>query len=245
MKIIPAMDIIDNQVVRLTQGDYAQKQVYDTDPIGLAKRFQDNGVERLHLVDLSGAKKGEPVHFELFAKIKKETGLMIEAGGGVRKLEHVESLFSSLDIHSDFVMIGSLPFKNQEEFSKIVAAYAKNILITIDVWGYSIKISGWQEDTKVELGKALKDFTSRGLENFLVTQIKKDGMMLGPDFELYKEIMAEFSVRLIASGGVSSVEDLKQLNEIENLYGAVLGRAFYENEVSLADVKSLSASFGT
>ena len=161
----------------------------------------------------------------------------------MRKLEHVESLFSSLDIHSDFVMIGSLPFKNQEEFSKIVAAYAKNILLTIDVWGYNIKISGWQENTKVELSKALKDFTSRGLENFLVTQIKKDGMMQGPDFELYKEVMAEFSVRLIASGGVSSVEDLKQLNEIENLYGAILGRAFYENEVSLADVKSLSASF--
>lgn len=237
MLIIPAMDLIDNQVVRLEQGDYSKVTVYHREPLTLAKQFYEAGISRLHLVDLSGAKAGKPVHTQLFNEIKQATNVVIEAGGGLRSLSQVTNLFTNgLVPKKDFAMIGSLPFLNRAEFNKICDEYPQSILPTIDVWGTEIRIAGWQKDSGTQIFDFINEMLMMGLTEFLVTQIKKDGMMSGPDYQLYQELLKKSpSARFIASGGVSCVDDLKKLRDA-GLYAAILGKAFYEGKVTLDDV---------
>jgi len=239
MKIIPALDLIENQVVRLTQGDYSRKVIYSSDPVKMAREFTSVGCEHLHLVDLGGAQIAKPLHLDLIGKIKKETGCVIEAGGGIRSKQQVDQYFSqALDKATDFVMIGSLPFKNEVEFNKICDIYLNNILLTVDVWDEEVKISGWLESTNKNIFDFLCEMTQKGINNYLVTQIKKDGMLNGPDFELYQKIVKEFpNINLTASGGVSKLEDFNELKKIKGLYGGILGRAFYEDHVTLEQLK--------
>lgn len=243
MILIPALDLIDNCVVRLTQGDYNQKTVYSDDPVNLAKTFCSlPQIKRLHLVDLSGAKAGIPKHLSIISKIKNETGCIIEAGGGIRSMESASAFFNSnaLDEKLDYLMIGTLPVKNFQEFQKIVSQYPGRILLTLDVWGETLKISGWQEETNILLFDFLEKMISIGVNDYLITQIKKDGMMNGPDFKLYKKVLNHFpNIRLTASGGVSSMDDLKKLNDLPYLYGAILGRAFYEQKITLEDISKM------
>lgn len=242
MIIIPALDLIDNCAVRLTQGDYKQKTIYSENPVDLAKSFCSlRNIQRLHLVDLSGAKAGSPRHTRLISQIKKETNCIIEAGGGIRSLENADSFFNegALDDQKDYLMIGTLPVKNPDEFERILNKYTGRILLTLDVWGEELKISGWQEETGIHLYDFMERMISLGVGDYLITQIKRDGMMNGPDFNLYENVLRRFpGIRLTASGGVSSIDDFKQLNEIPGLYGAILGRAFYENKITLDDLRN-------
>ncbi|MDH5718514.1 MAG: HisA/HisF-related TIM barrel protein [Spirochaetia bacterium] len=239
MIIIPAIDILDGKVVRLSQGDYKQKTVYSDNPVKTAVSFAEAGFKRLHLVDLSGAKEGKVIHAKLFGQIKKETGCIIEAGGGIRSFSDVENLFKAgLNIKEDFIMIGSLPFKNKTEFIKITEKYVKNILLTVDVWDRNVKISGWIEDTNTKIIPFIKQMINEKITNFLVTQIQKDGMLSGPDFDLYNEILTNFSnINLIASGGVSSVYDFEKLSENKKLYAAILGRAYYDKKINFKEIQ--------
>ncbi|MDH5719159.1 MAG: 1-(5-phosphoribosyl)-5-[(5-phosphoribosylamino)methylideneamino]imidazole-4-carboxamide isomerase [Spirochaetia bacterium] len=238
MQIIPAIDLIDNKVVRLSQGDYKQKVIYSDNPVETAKIFAEHGFKRLHIVDLSGAKEGKIIHANLVAEIKKETGCIIETGGGIRSLDDVETLWKAgLNPDEDFIMIGSLPFKNKEEFNRILENYKKNILMTVDVWGTDVKISGWMEDTNMQVVPFLKEMKDLGINNFLITQIQKDGMLEGPDFQLYEEVLSKVAdINVIASGGVSSTKDFERLSKIKGLSGAILGRAFYDNKISLDEL---------
>ena len=241
MQIIPALDIIDDKLVRLIKGDYAEKIIYSDDPLATAQQFADAGVTRLHLVDLSGAKSAIPVHAKLFGQIKAKTGLQIEAGGGIRSIDHIEQYLNAGLTTDDFFMIGSLPFTSPENFDQIVERFAKNILLTVDVWGRDIRISGWQKSAAMEIHSFLRKMVDRNLKSFLVTQIQKDGMLQGPDFDLYAEILSQHqNISLIASGGVSGVADFEKLKKISGLTGAILGRAFYENHITLQDLRSLT-----
>jgi phosphoribosylformimino-5-aminoimidazole carboxamide ribotide isomerase len=239
IELIPALDLLGNNVVRLAQGDYDKVTEYSDDPVGTALKFKEVGVKRLHIVDLDGAKKGSCSHSDIIIQIKKETGVVIEAGGGVRTLSAFENYFNNgLNINEDFIMIGSLPFQNPDEFKKIYLKYAQNILHTVDVWGRDVKFSGWKESANINVLDHLKKMQDTGITNYLVTQIKKDGMLTGPDVELYQEINNRYSnINVIVSGGVSGIQDVGSLKSIGNLNGFIVGRAFYENRISLNDIK--------
>lgn len=244
MQLIPALDILDGQVVRLIRGDYSQKTVYSDQPVEMAGQFKDAGVKRLHLVDLSGAREKKPVHAGLFGKIKQVTNCRIEAGGGVRSLKDFELFFEAgLNLKEDFIMIGSLPFKNPAEFQVIQSRYAENILLTVDVWGRKVRISGWEEDTKQPIGEFLKKMTEGGIRQILVTQIKNDGMLSGPDYDLYREISDEFKgVQITVSGGMSNLKEAEDLKEISGVSGFIVGKAFYENKITLEDIQKYNHS---
>ncbi len=238
MKIIPAMDLLDGCVVRLHQGDYEQVTIYNQDPLKQALEFKEAGFDRLHIVDLSGARSGSPQHAAIAAEIKQATGCSIEFGGGLRSLHDIEALVAAGLGENDYFMIGSLPFKNAAEFDKIVEKYAANLLLTVDVWQRDIRISGWQEDTRKDIFTFISECLERGLNSYLVTQIQKDGTLQGPDYELYEELLQRFAnIELIASGGVGSLEHLEQLKKIKGLFGGILGKAFYAGNIILSDLK--------
>ncbi len=239
MKIIPAIDLLASKVVRLSQGNYDKVKVYSNSPLSVAQEFADHGFSRLHIVDLSGAKNEKPFHTQLIRDIKKSTNCQIEMGGGIRNHSEAKHLFETcLDIETDRVMLGSLPFKNPDEFEKIVVDYASNILLTLDVWGETIFISGWRENSKKNIFACVPKFRKEfGINSFLVTQIKSDGLLDGPDIPLYQKILTENPhITLIASGGVSNIEDLKELAEATSVDGVVVGRAIYEKKISLDEI---------
>jgi phosphoribosylformimino-5-aminoimidazole carboxamide ribotide isomerase len=240
MQLIPALDIIENCVVRLTQGDYEKKKIYSENPIEVAVKFKEAGVKRLHLVDLDGAREGRPVHAALFGEIKKQTGCIIEAGGGIRTLKDFELFFQpGLNFEEDFVMIGSLPFKDPAAFQEIKEKYSRNILLTVDVWERNVKISGWKVDTNIHILDYLEKMEKIGISNILATQIKRDGMLTGPDLDLYKEISASFpSFKIIVSGGISTIDEAPVLKSIAGVDGFIVGRAFYENKITFDDIRN-------
>lgn len=241
MKLIPALDILDGKVVRLTQGDYNQVKVYHDNPIDLAWRFADTGIDRLHLVDLKGSKEGRLCEGKLFADIRRSVNIACEVGGGIRTLNDFDFYFEhGFELEKDFVMVGSLPFVDRSEFEKILERYKTSTLLTVDAWGDAVKHSGWLEDSGYSISSLIEEMISVGITNFLVTQIKKDGMLEGPDTVLYATLAKKFpQVRLTASGGVSSMADLTELSKLD-IFGAIVGRAFYENKISLLMMRDWS-----
>lgn len=233
MKLIPALDILDGKVVRLSQGDYNSAKIYHEKPVDLAYYFADHGAERLHLVDLRGSKEGKICEGKLFTEIRRTVNIPCEVGGGIRHSDDFHYYFDNgFEPGKDFVMVGSLPFVDHAAFEQIVAVFAASLLMTVDAWGRDVKHSGWLKDSGYTVEKLIAELSAQGIRNFLVTQIKKDGMLEGPDFELYDFLAERFpEINLIASGGVSSVADLEQLAE-RKLYGAIIGRAYYEGKIT-------------
>mgnify|MGYP001590788334 FL=1 len=233
MKLIPALDILDGKVVRLKQGDYNTATIYHERPVDLAYYLADHGAERLHLVDLRGSKEGRVCEGSLFTEIRRSVNVPCEVGGGIRSADDFQFYFDNgFEPGKDFVMVGSLPFVNRPEFGRIVERFRQSLLITVDAWGNEVKHSGWIKDSGYTVEKLMTELTALGIENYLVTQIKKDGMLEGPDLDLYVELSAKFpTIKLIASGGVSSVADLEKLAE-KKLFGAIIGRAYYEGKIT-------------
>jgi phosphoribosylformimino-5-aminoimidazole carboxamide ribotide isomerase len=239
MKLIPAMDILDGKVVRLKQGDYNAVTIYHEKPLDLAWYFADHGAERLHLVDLKGSKEGKVCEGRLFSEIRRSINIPCEVGGGIRSIDDFNFYFDgSFTVGKDLVMMGSLPFVDRPAFDRIRDVFSESILMTVDAWGDQVRHSGWLKDSGYSVERLIAELSIEGINNFLVTQIKKDGMMAGPDFELYDALVAKFpEIKLIASGGVSCLADLEQLAK-RKLYGAIIGKAYYEGKVTAEMIKS-------
>lgn len=229
--IIPAIDIIGGRLVRLTQGDYEQVKNYDTDPLEMAKRFEMFGVGRLHIVDLDGARRGQIRNLGVLEKIAAATSLSIDFGGGIKTRQDVESV---LNAGAQMITIGSMAVKAPDLLGEWIALYgADRFFIGADVYQNNIKIHGWQEDTALSLFEFLERMRSIGVRQVFCTDIEKDGMLQGPATALYKQLLENFpGFSLVASGGVQTIQQLKDLQQI-GCSGAIVGKAIYEGHLSL------------
>ncbi len=235
MKIIPAIDIINGRCVRLTQGDYDRRKVYMKNPLDVAKSYEDAGIQHLHLVDLDGAKASKIVNYSILEKIASETKLIIDFGGGIKRDEDLKIAFES---GANKVTGGSIAVQNPTSFSEWIANYGSKIILGADSKNRKIATQGWTELADIDVIDFIQNYQQKGIEEVICTDISKDGMMQGPSFALYAEIMQRTKVDLIASGGVSSVEDLQVLREM-GCAGAIVGKAIYEGRISLQELKEL------
>ena len=236
MELIPAIDIIDGQCVRLTKGDYAQKTVYRNHPWEVAKEFETYGFKRLHVVDLDGAKAKHIVNSEVLQKITTETSLTVDFGGGIKTDEDIEKAFAS---GAQMVTVGSIAVTNPELFLSWIKKYgADRMILGADVRNGKISINGWKEDSSEDLLPFLRKYVDAGVTNVLCTEISKDGTLQGPAIDLYKRIMQEYpNLHLIASGGgVSSIDDIKAL-EAAGIPAVVFGKAIYEGRINLKELE--------
>lgn len=238
MKIIPAIDIIDGQCVRLAQGDYAQKKVYETDPVAVARTFEETGLEYLHLVDLDGAKQGKVTNWKVVEEICSSTSLKVDFGGGIKTKSEIRQL---LELGVKQVNLGSVAVKEPEKVSIWVDEFgADKIILSADVREERIAISGWTETSSLSIQDFISNYQKIGITYVTCTDISKDGMLGGPNVDLYAKLLTQFpSLKLIASGGVSNLNDLKQL-KAAGLYGAIVGKAIYEGRVSLTELQSIN-----
>lgn len=234
MYIIPAIDIIDGKCVRLTQGDYNQKKEYNSNPLEVAKSFEDAGLKRLHLVDLDGAKQKKIVNYKVLENIATHTNLIIDFGGGVQSDADIELAFNS---GAAQITGGSIAVKNPQLFESWLNRLGREkIILGADVKNKQIAISGWEEKTDLEIITFLKNYVQKGVQYVICTDVSKDGLLQGTSLELYQEIRKEFpDLNLIASGGVTTLDDLKQLKRM-GVFGAIVGKAIYEGTIKLKDL---------
>jgi len=240
IEIIPAIDIIDGKCVRLSQGDYAQKKIYNENPVEVAKSFEDNGITRLHLVDLDGAKSARIINHKVLESIATKTNLIIDFGGGLKSDDDLKIAFES---GATMVTGGSIAVKNPEVFESWITKYgAEKIILGADVKDKMIAVGGWLEATNLDLFDFLKSYTSKGITKVICTDISKDGMLLGANIDLYKEMIAKHKdLFVIASGGVSTMEDIIALNDA-NIPAVITGKAIYEGNISLHEIQKFIAS---
>ncbi|MBR2017679.1 MAG: 1-(5-phosphoribosyl)-5-[Prevotella sp.] len=234
IELIPAIDIIDGKCVRLTKGDYDQKKVYNDDPVEVAKQFESLGFRRLHVVDLDGAKSKHIVNVDVLKAITSATNLIVDFGGGIKTDNDIELAFANGAL---LVTIGSIAVTQPELFASWLEKYgADRIILGADVRNGKISINGWKEDSAEDLLPFLKYYINKGVINVLCTEISKDGMLEGPATDLYKEVMAEYpNLNLIASGGISSNEDIKELNRY-GIPSVVFGKAIYEGKIDMKEL---------
>ena len=238
MLIIPAIDIYDKKTVRLLKGDYNDVTYYPLSPLDQAKEYANLGFKRIHIVDLMGSASGEITVLDILNSVKKETSLEIEFGGGVRNLAAIQNLFSA---GVDKIIIGSLAVTGRTDFEYMLHSYNPvSFIISADVKEGMIAIKGWTEKSAVSLKDHMNYCRTLGLDQFLCTDISRDGTLLGPNTLLYSEIMKEFpGVKLIASGGIKDIQDMKELKAMQ-IYGAVIGKAIYEKKINLQELISLA-----
>ncbi len=237
-RVIPAIDIIDGKCVRLTQGDYSQKTIYNEDPLEEALKFESNGITRLHLVDLDGAKKGSIVNYKVLERIASRTKLVIDFGGGIKTNHDIQNVYDS---GAAIATIGSIAVKDPSLFRSWISNYGPSrILLGADVKNKMLAINGWQQSTEVPVIDFIRENVAAGLITFFCTDIECDGLLEGPSLELYKELVLNFpDTSVIASGGVSCVKDLEEL-KVAGCEGVIVGKAFYEGRISMNDLQKFS-----
>ena len=235
LKIIPAIDIIDGKCVRLFQGDYSQKIIYNENPLEVAKEFEDNGITQLHLVDLDGAKSNGIVNWKVLYNISTKTKLKIDFGGGIKSDKDLEIAFEN---GANQLNIGSTAVKDKALFLNWLKKYgSEKIILSADVKSEMIAVSGWQEDSGINIFEFLKDYTTEGIKYVVCTDVSKDGTLKGTAVELYSKIMAQFpDLKLVASGGISSIKDVEELTQMP-FYGVIIGKAIYENKIQLKELQ--------
>ena len=235
IEIIPAIDLIDGKCVRLSQGDYNQKTIYNENPLEVAKMFEAAGIRRLHLVDLDGAKAKHIVNHKILEEISAKTNLIIDFGGGLKSDEDLEIAFNS---GAAMVTGGSIAVKERDTFLKWLEKYgAEKIILGADAKNGNIAVSGWQETTELPVIEFISDYHKKGILKVISTDISRDGMLTGPAFELYAEIMKTLpEVEIIASGGISSMDDILKLNEM-GVPGVIVGKAIYEGKINIKDIE--------
>ena len=239
MRIIPAIDIIDGKCVRLTKGDYSTKKIYNENPLEVAKEFEASGIEFLHVVDLDGAKASQIMNYKVLEQIASNTNLKIDFGGGLKSNKDLEIAFNS---GANQITGGSIAVKNSDIFESWIEKYgAQKIILGADFYpdngGGKIATNGWQEESTLELIPFIKGYQNKGIQYVICTDISKDGMLQGPSFDVYKEILTEVkNVKLIASGGISTFDELPRLAE-NGCEGVIIGKAIYEEKISLKQLE--------
>ena len=235
MRIIPAIDIIDGKCVRLSQGDYNSKKIYNENPLEVAKEFEAHGIQYLHLVDLDGAKAGKIVNYRVLEKIASGTGLQIDFGGGLKSDEDLRIAFES---GAQQITGGSIAVKDPETFLFWLKKFGREkIILGADAKNKKIMVSGWEEDSGKDLLEFISGYRREGIQYVICTDVSKDGMLEGPSLDLYREILErDPEIKLIASGGVASMDNLYELQEI-GCEGAIVGKAIYEGRILLNEIK--------
>jgi len=231
MNIFPAIDLYDKKAVRLYKGDYAQMTVYSENPLSVAKDFEKAGAKFIHLVDLEGAKIGTTPNIDVVADIVKNTNLFAEIGGGIRSIDVIEKY---INIGVSRVILGTAAVENRDFLISAVEKYGEKIAVGADVKDGFIAIKGWTEKSKLSLEEFLTDMQNIGVKNIICTDISKDGAMKGTNLSLYKELSEKFSLDITASGGVSTIEDVKNLRDMD-IYGAIIGKAYYTGAIDLKE----------
>jgi phosphoribosylformimino-5-aminoimidazole carboxamide ribotide isomerase len=236
MKIIPAIDILNSKCVRLSKGDYASQKIYNHNPLEVAKEFEAHGMQYLHLVDLDGAKSKHMVNYKILEAIAKHTTLKVDVGGGIKSTADVERAFDS---GASQVTVGSIAVDNPALFIEWLQKYGPDkIMLGADAHYRKIATHGWTQVADMDIVAFIHYFEQKGIQYVVCTDIEKDGMMSGPALHLYKELMTKTTIQLIASGGVSSIQDVYDLKAIA-CHGAIIGKAIYEGAISLQELSKL------
>ena len=237
MKIIPAIDIIDGKCVRLSKGDYDTKKIYHENPLDIAKEYEAHGIQYLHLVDLDGAKAKTIKNLKTLEMLVSQTNLIIDFGGGIKTRESLESAFNA---GANQVTIGSIAVESPKLCEEWITEFdAGKLILGADCLDRKIKTSGWLTDSDLDVLKFIQSYQNKGIKEVICTDISKDGMLEGPSFELYQEILKKSEIALIASGGISSLQDLEDLREL-GCSGAIIGKAIYEGKISLQELQKFN-----
>ena len=231
MYIFPAIDLFESKAVRLYKGEYSNMTVYSEHPEEIAQDFESSGAKHIHLVDLEGAKDGTTPNISVIKKIRETVGLFIEVGGGIRSLETVEKY---IGIGVNRVILGTAAVTDEDFLRKAVDAYGEKIAVGVDIKDGFVAIRGWTEKTQYSCFDFCKKMQDIGVTTLICTDISKDGAMMGTNHELYKQLSQQFSMNIIASGGVSSLDDVKKLNAL-GIYGAIIGKAYYTGAISIKE----------
>lgn len=241
MRIIPAIDIIEGKCVRLSKGDYDTKKIYNENPLEVAKSFEDHGIEYLHLVDLDGAKSKHIVNHKILEQIASKTDLKVDFGGGLKSDKDLEIAFES---GANQITGGSIAVKDPEKFQNWLLKYGSDkIILGADANNRMVAVSGWLEDSDKEIIPFIQNYEEKGAKYVICTDISKDGMLEGPSFDLYEEILSETKkINLIASGGISEFDELPKLAEL-GCEGVIIGKAIYENRISLKQLEEYILQF--
>jgi phosphoribosylformimino-5-aminoimidazole carboxamide ribotide isomerase len=236
MRIIPAIDIIEGKCVRLSKGDYDTKIIYNENPLEVAKSFEAHGIEYLHLVDLDGAKSSKIVNYKILEQIATQTSLKIDFGGGLKADSDLKIAFES---GANQITGGSIAVKNREIFQKWISEYGSDkIILGADAKDEKVAVSGWLEDSDEDLVPFIQGYQNKGIKYVICTDIAKDGMLEGPSFDLYAKILAEAKgIKLIASGGISTFDELPKLAEL-GCEGTIIGKAIYEGRITLKQLEN-------
>ncbi len=236
MKLFPAIDIIEGCAVRLVKGDYAQKTVYSTQPVSVAKGFAEAGATYLHLVDLEGAKDGGTPNLEIIREIVKESGLLVEVGGGIRSEETIQTY---LEAGVFRVILGTAAVENPDFLKDMVKKYGEKIAVGVDIKDGMVAVKGWTELSQESCFDFCEKLEKIGVKTIICTDISKDGLLAGTNLALYRDLSEKFSVDIVASGGVTTLADIEQLQKI-GLYGAILGKTLYTGNIDLKSAIELT-----
>ncbi len=236
MKIFPAIDLYDGKAVRLYKGDYNQMTVYSENPIEIARAFVEAGAEYIHMVDLEGAKDGTTPNINIVSQVARETPLFVEIGGGIRTMETLDKYFAA---GVKRAILGTAAVTDEDFLRRAVDKYGEKIAVGADIKNGRVAIKGWLEESEYTTDTFFEKMCNLGVKTIICTDISKDGAMLGTNRELYKELSRKYNIDIIASGGVSSLEDIEALTEM-NLYGAIIGKAYYTGLVNLAEAIKIS-----
>ncbi len=231
MNIFPAIDLFDKKAVRLFKGDYNQMTIYSENPIEIARDFEAQGAKFIHMVDLEGAKDGTTPNLEIVAQVARETGLFVEIGGGIRSMETLKKYF---DAGVERAILGTVAVTNEEFLKEAISTYGDKIAVGADVKDGYIAIKGWLEKSTFTLDAFFAKMQELGVKTIICTDISKDGAMRGTNLEMYAELSKKYSVDIVASGGVSTISDIEQLRKM-NLYGAIIGKAYYTSAINLRE----------
>lgn len=234
-RVVPAIDLIDGKCVRLRGGDFATAEVVGEDPLTVARSFQEQGFRRLHVVDLSGARDGEPKHIDLVRRVVAETGLEVDYSGGIRRIEQVREVFNC---GVRLIVVGSAAIKQLDDVRTWIAAYEPDrFIFGLDVRDGTVRVSGWREDSGVTLDEALRNLLELGVSRVMSTDIRRDGLLSGPSVDLYRELCARYpQLRVIASGGVGAADDVRELASV-GVREVIIGKALYSDRIRASEIE--------
>lgn len=231
MEVIPAIDIIEGKCVRLTRGEFDKKVVYSDDPIDIAIQWESKGADRIHIVDLDGAKLGRPMNGDIIKKIIQKVSIPVEIGGGIRSIEVIQEYIRS---GAKKVILGSIIFEDEDLIKDVISRYQDNIIVSLDVRKGKVFIHGWEKETQIDYIDAGKRLKEIGIKEFIYTNIDRDGTLGSPDIEGLKRFISLVNTPTIASGGISSMEDIKKIKEV-GASGIIIGKALYEGKIKLEE----------